>query len=386
MALPEVLWECFTKSTASKDGKEKRMLKLANQVIDAYDDVTRECLTKIAALRPECNMLTPEERTALRDHEFALTVITKTAGKLNKFPIDSRDSTWLSMQYFNENYHKLPFSATKTAACNLKDACAKFDLKPSLRVDSFAAMGKTGSANVYYERENDIKASTVVATPDLSKLAEVEKIGDNYTAAQYAMESPSHVKMACVYLEKNAEKIPLDLRHKYAAAIQRRAHELGMGAQKGYVAKYATDHYSPMVDAHIRARASLLDGRPELKGEVEKIGSAKKSVTPSQFAQILHGFDKQAGLNRYYGGGLTDPYQATFASEPDPYAGYRTKVGSATITGDALQTLVNVKYAQIKDYFGAHVADELRKHPNEIFESLPMDAKVIIAGMAEGTH
>jgi hypothetical protein len=360
------------------------MLKFANQIIDAYDDVTKETLTKIAQVNPDCNMLTPEERTALKDHQFAVSVITKTAGKLNKFPIDSKDSTWLSMEYFNSNYHKMPYEATKLAAWHIKKACIKFDLKPSLNVDSFAAMTKNASSNVYYERDNDVKASEVVVKPDLSKLAQVEAIGDNYTVAQHAMPSPSHVKLAMVYLEKNADKIPIDLRHKYAAAIQRRSHELGMGAQKGYVAKYASDHYSPMVDAHIKARASLLEGKPELKATVEKLGSAKGSCSPSQFAQMLHSFDKEAGLSGYYGAHLTDPFQATFASEPGRE--FMAKVASHTITGDVLQQVVNTKYAQIKDYFGSHVADELRKYPNEIFSSLPMDAKEIIVGLAEGTH
>ena len=369
-----------------RNGEMVIMLKFANQVIDAYDDVTMEALTKIAGERPGCYMMTPEERSALRDHEFALSVVTKTAGKLNKFPINTSDSTWLSMRYFDSNYHKLPFEATKIAAANLKLACVKFKLSPSLRVDSFAAMVKNAASNAYFERENDVQPTIVKNTPDLSKLAQVEDIGNSYTSAQYAMPSPSHVKLACVYLEKNADKIPIDLRHKYAAAIQRRSHELGMGVQKGYVQKYASDHYSPMVEAHIRARASLLEGKPDLKSTVEKIGAAKSNYTPSQFAQLLHGFDKEAGLNRHYGSHLTDPYLATFASEPDPMTSYRTKVGSETLTGDALQGVVNSKYAQIKDYFGAHIADELRKHPTEIFESLPKDAKEIIAGLVEGTH
>lgn len=180
--------------------------------------------------------------------------------------------------------------------------------------------------------------------------------------------------------------MPLETRHKYAAALQRRAHELGMPVLQGTVVKYASDHYSPMVDAHIRARATLLEGKPDLKSTVEKLGAAKKSLTPSQFAQMLHGFDKQAGLSRYYGAHLTNPFEATFATQPDPYLGYRTKVAGQNVTADDLQRIVNAKYAQIKDYFGPHFADEMRKHPNEVFDSLPRDAKELIVGIAEGTH
>ena len=362
------------------------MLKLANQVVDAYDDVTKESLVKIAKKNPSCYMLSDEERSKLGDHDFALSIITKTASKMNKFPVNSSDSAWLSSEYFDANCHKLPHEAAKIAAWHIKSACAKFKLPSKLSVDSYAAMLKTAESNVYYERDGDVKGTQVIIRPDLTKIAEVQKIGDNYTAAQYAFASPAHVKVACEYFAMNLSKIPLEQRHKYAAAIQRRAHELGMEVQKGEVQKYASDYYSPMVDAHIRARASLLEGKPELKSTVEKIGSAKKNYTPSQFAQLLYGFDKQAGLSRYYGAGLTDPFQATFAGEPDPYAGYRTKVGSATVSGDDLQKVVNAKYSQIKEHFGPHLADELRKHPTDIFESLPRDAKEIIVGIIDGTH
>lgn len=362
------------------------MLKFANQIIDAYDDISKDLLTKLASQNPTCYMMTPEERMELKDHEFGLSVITKKASKLNKFPINSADSTWLSAQYFDANHHKLPHGAAKLAAFNIKKACDKFGVAASDAVSSHAELQKEASSNVYFENEKEMRSVVVSVRPDLSKIAMVEEVANNHTHAQYAMPRPEHVKVACKYLEDNAAKIPLELRHKYAAAIQKRAHELGMGAQKGFVQKYASDHYSGSVDAHIRARSSLLDGRPELKSTVEKIGSAKKNFSPSEFAQMLHGFDKQAGLSRYYGAGLTDPYIATFASEPDPYEGYRVKVAGQTVNNDDLQRVVNAKYAQIKEYFGANFADEMKKHPTAIFDSLPRDAKELIVGMIDGTH
>jgi len=364
------------------------MLKLANQVIDIYDDTSREGMKKLAKLNPSCNVLTSQERARLGDHDFALTVITKQASKLNKFPIADRDSTWLSNQYFDMNAHKLPVDAQKIAAQNIMVACAKFKVEPSETLKKFAQSDvKLALSNVYYDQDGGTKPVNRTIRIDMSKLAQVEDIGNNYTHAQYAMPTTLHVKMAAKYLADNESKMPLEVRHKYAAAVQRRSHELGMGKQAGVVVKYASDHYSPMVDAHIRARASLLESKPDLKNVIEKLGSAKKNYTPSQFAQLMHGFDKQAGLNRYYGAGLTDPFQATFAVEPDPYAGYRYKTASQTVLeGDELAKLVRVKYAQIKEYFGESLADELRRDPTTIFESLPRDAKEIIVGIADGTH
>ncbi|MGH7194142.1 MAG: hypothetical protein ACREJM_11535, partial [Candidatus Saccharimonadales bacterium] len=69
------------------------MLKLANQIIDAYDDVALDGLKKLAQLKPDLYFMTPEERGALPDSAFALSLITKKASKLNKFPINSADNT-----------------------------------------------------------------------------------------------------------------------------------------------------------------------------------------------------------------------------------------------------------------------------------------------------
>lgn len=360
------------------------MLKLANQILDIYDDMSKESLVKLAGVNPSCNVIGAEERVNLKDHDFALTIITKKASKLNKYPVCDADSAWLSNQYFDMHGHKLPAEAQKIAASNIKTACDKFNIKASDNLCKFAG---SASGNVYFEKDGAVKPVINAVKVDMSKLADVDNIGDNYTAAQYAMPTASAVKIACSYFDTHHGKMPVTSRHKYAAAIQRRANELGMGAQKGTVSKYASDHYSPMVDAHLQARASLLEAKPELKGFVTKLAGAKKQYTPSQFAQLLSGFDKQAGLDKYYGSFLQNPFQATFASEPDLYAGFRYKTASQNvIEGDELAKLVTVKYAKIKEYFGETLADELKRSPTAIFDSLPRDAKEIIVGIADGTH
>jgi hypothetical protein len=357
------------------------MLKIANQILDVYDDIDYAMMKKIAGEYPGCNVMSADERSVLRNHQFALTVITKQASKMNKYPIVDHDSTWLSNRYFEMTYQRLPEEAAGIAAYNIKTACAKFKIEPSKMVKS---MAKIASSNIYFEKGNTLKSTNVVSMYDFSKLAQVDAIGDNYTQAQYAMPNAAHVKIACDYFEQNAAKMPVESRHKYAAAIQRRSHELGLGVQKGAVSKYASDHYSPMVDAHIRARASLVETRPDMKGLYEKIGSVKKDYTPSQFAQLLHGIDKKAGLDRYYGSHLTNPFNATFASEPDPYAGFRYKSASRELLPDELKNAVTAYHSKIAEHFGPLMADELRKDPVSIFDSLPRDAKEIIVGIIDG--
>lgn len=359
------------------------MLKLANQVLDAYDDVTKAGLKKLAAINPNIRVMSFEEKAALGDKDFALSVITKTASKINKFPINDYDNTWLSNEYFDMTSQRLTKEASSIAASHIKKACEVFNITPKPSVSS---MAKEASTNVYYEGSEVLRKNANVIGHGMDKFAEASKIGDNYTHAQYVMATPTEVKIACAYFEKNASKMPVEARHKYAAAIQRRSNELGMGAQKGFVSKYASDHYSPQVDAHILSRKTLLqDIKPEMAANFSKLGAAKKQLSPSQFAKALYQLDKKAGIQKYYGGSLTDPFLASFAAEPDQYEGYRVKVGSMQLNSDEIASLANGKYDQIKNYFGSTIAEELKKNPVPIFDSLPMDSKEILAGIANGS-
>lgn len=359
------------------------MFKLANQVLDAYDDVGRTHLRKIAQLNPKIYVMTSDERKQLDDSDFALSVITKKAAKLNKFPVDTHDNAWLSNQYFQETFQRMPKTAQSIAAYHIKQACERFKIEPKPAV---VGLAKEASSNIFYEPDmTNADRTEKVASVNLEKFAEVERIGDNYTFAQYVFATPAHVKMAAKYFDEFSDKMPLDTRHKYAAAIQKRAGELGMEKVKGKVVKYASDHYSAHVDAHITSRKSLLEvAEPKYVATLDKIASMKKEMPPVDFAKLLHGFDKRAGLERYYGSYLTNPYEATFANQPDQYAGWRTKIAGMTLTHDQIAKVATEKYAKIKDYFGKDVADCLRKEGVPIFESLPMDAKEVIASMANG--
>jgi hypothetical protein len=273
-------------------------------------------------------------------------------------------------------------SSVAKAAFFLKIACNKFGVKPSLSVEKLA---KESDNNIYLESGPSRQQVSPVNFINTEKFAEVSKIGDNYTHAQYVFNSPASIKIACDYFEKNASAMPLEYRTKYAAAIQMRAGELGMPAQGGLVAKYASDRYSAMIEGHILSRKTLIDGIDPVSHEMfTKLSSLKDQMNPMQFAQMLHGIDKKANLEKYYGAGLTNPYEATFAAEPDPKAGAHYKTANATLTQDEIKTMAQTKYAQIKNYFGQSIADEFKKNPIEIFDSMPNDTKEILTQIATG--
>lgn len=361
------------------------MQKLANQVIDAYDDLFGEHLRKFGHENPGANLLTPEEKSRLSDDDYALCCLTKEGSKLNKFPLCDKDNVWVSNKMFPMTCHKLAESAAAKAAHFIKKACKAYEIEPEPLVEKLAAESST---NIWVENpkgEETVKTAsgTRVAMDDF---AEVDRIVGNYTHAQQVFSSPMHVKVAAKYFEEKHEKMLLETRHKYAAAVQIRAKELGMPPQTGAVAKYASDHYNAKLDGHLASRRRLLDGQDDLVGELSKLASAKKSYTPYQFAQLLNGFDKKAGLNRYYGGYLENPFNSTFAAAPDPYEGYRwqNKTGSRKLTLEEIQKVVKDQNPKIAEYFGKSVAEEMKKDPVVIFESLPDDSKEIIANIADG--
>lgn len=356
------------------------MYKLANQVLDAHDDTTKTILKKVASKNGNINMLTADERSMLTDDDFALSVITKKASKLNKFPIESHDSTWLSNEFFNETHLNMPKEAAQIAAYNIKIACERYNITPSPAVEGLA---KEAPSNVYFETDI-VSPNQKVEVEDMSKFAQVQKICDNQTFAQYTFAKVADVNLGCEYFKQYSSKMPLELRHKYASALQRRAGDLGMTITDPAIRKYASSSYSAHLDAHLASRKELLQIKEaSFTAGLDKLASMRNQLTPSEFAQVLHGFDKRAGLDKYYGGYLTNPYEATFASIVNPEL---VKVSSSkSMTPDALGKLFNDKYAKVKEYFGSSVADSLKKEGAAAFEALPNDAKEIISGIADGT-
>ncbi len=348
------------------------MIKIANQVIDVSDDIDCSILKKIASKRPNTSVMDSEKRASLNDHEFALVVMTKRAQKLPKFPINDFDSAWLSNEYFSHTYNNLPAEAQKIAASNIKCACECYKIKPTKAVEHFA---KEACDNVFHEKDNMFDSQALTWDDPLSKFAQVSKITSNETYETYDFNNKEAVNTGAEYFSKFAEKMPVAYRHKYASALQKRATELGFELE-GKVAAYAGNAYSNDLDAHIRAR-KLLIKEAKTNAVLEKVAAKNNDCTPAEFAQLLHDFDKYARLERYYGSALKDPYLSTFAVLSN------TKLASKS-SPDFVKTLADKHMAKIKEYFGKHVAEEFKKHPEAVYESLPKDAKEMMENIANG--
>jgi hypothetical protein len=373
------------------------MYKIATQIIDAYDDIFADHLKKIASKRPNTYLMTPEEKSRLGDDDYALCFLTKEAQKFNKFPVDSYDNIWLSNEFFPETYGKLTKEAAETAAFFIKKACERQGIRPHSVVEKVASprdnnlcfepLNSQSEKNALYKMDSNhatyIEEKT--ASQDLRHFAEIDRICGNYTHAQYVFATPEHVKVASEYFTEKHLKMPLDLRHKYAASLQLRAEELGMPALKGTVAKYASDSYGADLDSHLSIRKRVLDGT-KYASEFSKIASMKATCTPSQYAQILHAFDKKAGLCQHYGGMVKDPYEAVFYTNPDHPSKdkFFSKKASKELSPEQIRKIVDEANPKIAEYFGKEIAEELKKDPVSIFNSLPNHEKEVISNIGDG--
>jgi hypothetical protein len=362
------------------------MYSLANQILDVYDDVFKDGMTKAAAKQPNLQVRSQDDLGGLLDKDFAINIITKTAQKLSKFPLRTPEDVWLSNEYFEQNHHKMPKLAAEIAALHIKKACDRKGVKASGAVEKLASTAGDVSSNYFFEEVNGIKPKPQLTKIAMDELAEASQIANNYSFAQGAMPTENHVKLANKYFDEYGSKMPLDIRHGYALSIQKRANELGMDPCQGEVQKYASDHYNGQIDAHLRSRMSLLECSPAVfKRTLEKMAAMKNVLPPNKFAKALHRFDKHAKLDKHYGSYLVDPYQATFAPAPRPDAAWLYKAASGKeVDAERLQEVAEKRYDKIASYFGAEIAKQLKEHPAQIFDSLPMDAKEIITGIANG--
>lgn len=363
-------------------------MSLANQILDIYDDVAGAQLQEILKNSPPGVDSKNEDFLSRTDLEktagdgFALRIMTKEGHALKKYPITSKVDTWLSGAYFEKNAHKLPANAQKIAASMLKTAYAKHGIKASDKIEKLAS--PTILVNLYREEYDFCK--TASADSQLESAPEGAAFA---LPGRYPLYSPEFVKKAAAYFVDYFGQFDSDDRHVFAQNVLKQASGLGVDLteqETKTLKKVAGDSYGDILGTQIKLRKEYVSNKPEAVETLDKIASAKEKLGPEKFASALSQFDKVAGLKKHYGKLLAEPYQAVYESRFEKEAGYTWEDESAgvSVTGKELVKAASDKYDKIKSYFGETLANSLKKHASEIFDSLPKDAKVIIARIAKG--
>lgn len=369
------------------------MKKLEATIIDIFDDVNlTETMQKIAHRIPtelkKVDIPSMEDRNSLEDHDFALSIFTKNANKINKFPINNPINTVLSDQYFNLNHGKLPGQAQNIAATYIKQACDRFGLQASEGVKLAASIHPT-MTNIYFEKINDKPGGSLL--PEEALVADSEfyyaltkTAGDGSITRKYKMPNQDGVRAAAEYFNKYARQFAPEDRHQFASNVVKRAEELGMVIDSPAINKYAGLGYNDNVGGYLSIRRKLVEGQATFTEALDKLASYQSKTDPVTFAKVLHELDKRAGLDRYYDTYLADPYASTFKQTLEKKANVIFSLDHLLMSESDLEKVAKDKYKTLKNYFGSTLADGLKKEGASAFIALPEDAKEIIARIANG--
>jgi hypothetical protein len=361
-------------------------MSLSLQVLDFHDDIAKAQIADVGSKAPDfiktATIASHDDISKLPNEAFALRIFTKEGSALRRYPLHTQADTWLSLQYFEKNAFKLPQEASEIAAHNIKTAC----IQHGILIPEFLKK-MAGPQSMFTNIFKEMKTMKKIAHAEVEAKPEGGKYALN---GKYPLFSEDFVKKASVYFMDYSKDFTAQERHEYAKNTLSRALELNVELpedQKNAIEKSASEAYGDKLNAQINLRKKLVDGNESHSSSLDKVASAKDKVTPQQFVELLSQWDSETGMSRGYGQYIDDAYESTFGNFFSKEAGYVWEDAQAgiTLTGKELEKAASSKYEKIKGYFGETLANSLKKHGSQIFESLPSDAKTVIAKIAKGS-
>jgi len=398
------------------------------QIVDFYDDPTGMILkAKVAAADlPDfikiAQHLDEATRNKLPDDVFALVMVDSDQ-TMRKYACQDKGNTALSVIYFMETHDRLPEEAQKVAAANLLTACSWYDLQPPPQLYKLAElsgseiMPKSGpeKTSCFSSAKGKTKASAGLdGNPDQStqnpgkeepeklghvmpyvdvtgKSAPVRMVEPHYerfcmekgAEAFFPIDSYGQVKEASAWFDNYHQSLHPADRHEYATKLAARANELDIKVSD-LIKKYGSSTYAPSGEVNVAVHCRMqhwAEDAPErdmLQGLMGKYASVK----PEVFCEALRQFDELTGLSREWDETIHDPWYSTYGFDKTAGEWVFSHAGER-ITSEQLRNFAkSERYCKIKHTFGDELADGLKKHPEKIFDSLPLDSKRIIMRLA----
>lgn len=219
----------------------------------------------------------------------------------------------------------------------------------------------------------------------------IEKKASRYALnGRYPLDSLEHVKTASEYFDTYRRHFTPAERREFAVKLAGRMIELHLPVPETTL-KYAGPGYAPEHEFKLAMdlrRNVILDNRYHdlLNLLIEKTAE----LEPEAFCPVLEEFDKCAGVNNYYDGGVPDAYLSTYGwrTQPSMYKTAEEKdkehiiVGNDMITVGDLRELSMRGRAQVMGLWGEEFADEFAKDPRHIYDTLPTPQKTLMIRMA----
>lgn len=410
-------------------------------IIDFYDDPHGQVLKEKVASADlpdyikEAQHLDQAVRDRLPDEAFAVVMFDR-GEKIRKYACVDKGNTALSTLYFMENSHKLPEEAQKVAAANLVRSCEHHGLDVPLQLVKAASMIdpaqkalRRALAKLSPSPENLGKAEKIVRqlTPESKKvmkqwtsgrlekskgmLETFRKMTKKSSVNPYVditgqqppprFEKVAHTRFCLVkegqgrfpidsygdvleanqWFEENGNSLHPADRKEYCEKLAARADEIGI-AVTDRIRKYASQDFAP--DGEIRVAVATrqqfwADDSPE-RDMLDGLMGKYASVDPGVFCEALRQFDEATGLDHHWDDAIYDPWYSTYGFEKQ--ADKVWDLGTTRLTSGQLKDACTRQYESLKRSFGEEMANELRAKPEQIFDSLPLDSKRIIARMA----
>lgn len=197
---------------------------------------------------------------------------------------------------------------------------------------------------------------------------------------RYPLDRYDQVKHAAVYFEEWRNQFAPHHRREFCVNLVKRAAALGIDTSEE-IQKYGSATYAPaaQVEMAIDARRALLTD--EDHGEMlSKLAEARPIMSPEAFALTLVEFDKFASLDQHYDRDLVDPFYSTFGKEAKQAKSI--VIGNDYVTEEQVEGLAMMGHATVELRFGDDFANEFRKDPMGIFNSLPVTQKKMLMRMA----
>ena len=208
------------------------------------------------------------------------------------------------------------------------------------------------------------------------------KTAANYACEdKYPLDSYAEVKTAISYLNEYKNVMPPRERHEFASSLVKRAGQLGIGLPDG-VETLGASTYAPAgcIKQAFDARVLYMEDGPA-RDMLESLWEKRAEIEPDVFCETLGHIDKIAMLDCKYGQFIPDPWATTYGveklAEDDMWIS-----GNDQATKSQIEDFGLTGVSTVEASYGAEFANEFRKDPWGIFQSLPLLQKRRLARMA----
>jgi len=373
-------------------------------IVDYYDDLYGTVLkSKIAHAEQvpdfikKAQYLSPEQRSKLPDDAYAVVMVDRGVAT-RKYACVDKGNTALSAMYFIENHNKLPVEVQKVAAANLIEACEAYELEVPASLHKIASKPRaeiakkkvkaadlSGSDVMSYSRNPNSKLASLYvdvtgksAPTQTVKVAYARHCLEKHGSARFPIDSYGQVLDASRWFDEHSNALHPAERREYCVKLAARADELAVTVSDR-IRKYAGQEFAPDGEVKIAVANRMqfwASDAPEhgaLQGMMDKYAG----VTPDVFCEALRQFDETHGLTQYWDEGVIDPWYSTYGFEKQ--AEWVWEQGADRLTEEQLKDGVLRSRALIAHKFGKDMAESLFESPIQVFGSLPLDSKRIIA-------